>query len=125
MARVAWQFAGNSFSINPDEDTGWEAAEVNAENVPIGSTQSSIQWGGRKSGRRQVSGWLWGPTTGAQKTMMQGWKNNRTVGNLIDHTGESVKCMVISFSAKPVLSQSEWKQGRQTYRYNLEFVTRP
>lgn len=125
MARTAWSFAGSSFAINPDEDSGWEAPEVNAENVPIGATQSSIQWGGRKSGRRTVSGWLWGPSTAAQKTMMQGWKNNRTVGMLVDHTGESTKCMVVNFNAKPVLSQSEWKQGRQTYRFTLEFVMRP
>lgn len=125
MSRVAWRFNNQDFSINPDEDSEWEYAEINAENVAIGSTQSSLQWGGRKSGRRTVSGWLWGPTTAAQKSMMRGWKNNRTVGNLVDHTGESVKCMVVNFSAKPVLSQSEWKQGRQTYRYSLEFVSRP
>lgn len=125
MARVAWSFNSQNFAINPDEDSGWTAAESFAENLPIGATQSSMQWGGRKSGRRTVSGWLWGPETAAQKTMMQGWKNNRTIANLIDHTGESVKAMVINFNAKPVLSQSEWKQGRQTYRYEIEFVTRP
>lgn len=125
MSRVAWSFNGQAFAINPDEDSGWEAAEVNAENVPIGATQSSIQWGGRKSGRRTVSGWLWGPDTGTQKSMMQTWKNNRTIANLVDHTGESTRCQVMNFNAKPVMSQSEWKQGRQTYRYTLEFVTRP
>ncbi len=125
MARVAWKFNNQDFAINPDEDSGWSSQEVNAENLPINATESVIQWGGRKSARRIVSGWLWGPTASAQKSMMQTWKNNRIISNLIDHTGESMKCLVVNFTAKPVLSQSEWRHGRQTYRYELEFITRP
>jgi hypothetical protein len=125
MSRVAWSFNGYSFPINPDDDSGWTEDEVMTENVPIGSTNSSIQFVGRKSGRRQIQGWLWGPAAATQKSTMKSWKDNRTEATLIDHTGDSQKAIMVKFEAKPVMSISEWNQGRQTYRYTAEFIARP
>src|SRR6185369_5463823 len=123
--RVAWQFNSYSWAINPDEDSGWKADESNAENLPIGSTSSSIQWGGRKSARRQISGFIWVPSGDTQRVNMESWKTNRTVSTLIDHTGASQKAQLVSLEMKPVQDHKEWLQNRQTYRYNAEFIARP
>lgn len=125
MARVAWQFNGYSWAVNPDDDSGWKADEANSENLPIGSTNSSIQWGGRKSARRQISGFIWGPAGGTQRTNMESWKNNRVISNLIDHTGATQKAQLVMLEIRPVQDYLEWRANRQTYRYNAEFLARP
>lgn len=125
MARVPWNFSGYDFPVNPSDDSGWKADEVNAENSPIGSTNSSLQWGARKSARKQCSGTLIGLSAQTQKTTMEGWKNNRTVAVLTDHTGEAKKCQLIAFEAKPIFNYSEWLHGRQTYTWQGEFIERP
>ena len=60
MARVAWQFNGYSWPINPEDDSGWIPGElVYSELVPIYKFSSHVQVGGKKSKRRQVRGWIW------------------------------------------------------------------
>jgi hypothetical protein len=122
MARVAWVFAGYSWPVNPEKDSGWIKEEVYAERNALNSTVSNIHFTAKKSARRKVSGWLFGESTAAQLTKMQSWKDNRTIGTLVDHVGGSKRCIMISFEAEPIQSVSEWKAGRQTYKYNAEFV---
>lgn len=123
--RVAWQFAGYSWAVNPFEDSGWKADEVNAENVAIGSTSSSLQWGGRKSARRQIQGYIWGPSGATQLATMNSWKNNRTISTLVDHIGSSQKAQLVMFEARLASDIKEWQNGRQTYIYQAEFIARP
>ncbi len=122
MARVAWVFNSYSWAVNPEKDSGFNAEEVEPEAVAIGATKSTFQWGGRKSARRQISGWLYGPNALAQYNLMRGWKNNRTVATLVDHLGNSSTARLAKFDAEPVVSNTEWANGRSTWRYNAEFI---
>lgn len=122
MSRVAWVFAGYSWPINPEKDSGWVKEEVYSEQHPLNSTVSNLHFTAKKSARRKVSGWLFGETSAAQLTKMQYWKDNRTVGTLVDHNNSSKRCMLISFAPEPVQSVSEWKAGRATFKYEAEFI---
>lgn len=120
--RVAWSFAGYSWPVNPEKDSGFNAEEVEPEAVAIGATKSTFQWGGRKSARRQISGWLYGAHALEHYNKMRAWKNGRTVGTLTDHLGNSATARLVKFDAEPVVSNTEWAAGRSTWRYNAEFV---
>ena len=122
MARVAWTFDSYSWSINPDTDSDWVYEQVISEQVPVNASNSSIQFGGRKSGRRQIEGWLWGPNALTQKNKMKTWQLNRTRSTLTDHLGNAQAAILIRFEAKMVQSVSEWLSGRQTWRYTAEFI---
>jgi hypothetical protein len=120
--RTPWQFDNYSFPVNPEKDNGWVYEEVEPEAVAIGATKSTLQWGGRKSGRRQISGWLYGEKALEQYNKMYNWKKNRTVATLVDHLGNSTSARLIKFEAENVVSNTEWKLGRSTWRYNAEFI---
>ncbi len=122
MARVPWRFNNYDFDVNPEKDSGFNAEEVEPEAVAIGATKSTFQWGGRKSGRRVISGWLYGPNALTQYNLMRSWKNNRTVATLTDHLGNTATARLVKFDAEPVVSNTEWAQGRSTWHYSAEFV---
>lgn len=120
--RVAWVFNGYSFPVNPEKDSGFNAEEVEPESVAIGATRSTFQWTGRKSARRTISGWCYGPNALEQYNTMRSWKNNRTIATLTDHLGNSASARLAKFDAEPVVSQTEWAHGRNTWHYTAEFV---
>lgn len=124
MARVAWQFAGYSWSVNPEKDSGWVYEHILSEQVPIQATESDIQFGGRKSPRRQISGWIWGESSATQFAQMDNWRKNRTVGILVDHLGNSRSAIMVKFEPEAVQDIQAWNDGRQTWRYTAEFVGR-
>lgn len=123
MARVAWIFNGYSWAINPETDTGWRSEDIVYEGNPINSSRSVFQWGGRKSERRVITGWIWGPTGTTQYSNMMTWKENRVTATLTDHMGISRTARMIKFDAEPVRSVAEWQAGRQTYKYTAEFIS--
>jgi hypothetical protein len=120
--RVAWQFNGYSWAVNPESDSGWVYEHVEAENLPINAGRSSFQYGGTKSGRRQISGWLYGPSALDQYNRMKSWHRNRTTATLVDHLGNVSTARFSRFDAKPVVSATEWRQGRSTWQYTAELV---
>lgn len=122
MARVAWEFAGYTWPVNPREDSGWVAEEILAESNPINARRSTLQFGGTKSARRQISGMIFGPRAAEHKTQMDTWKRNRTRGLLKDHMGTTRTAILIRLEAKPIISVSEWKHGRYTFEYTAEFI---
>lgn len=122
MARVAWSFAAYEFPINPEKDSGWVYDHVMSEQVPIQATSSNIQFGGRKSPRRQVSGWIWGETSAAFFAQWDNWRRNKTQGTLTDHLGQSRTAILIKFEPEFVQDIQAWNDGRQTFRYNAEFI---
>lgn len=123
MARVAWSFNGYDWAINPETDSGWRSEDIVYEGNPINSTKSSFQWGGRKSERRTITGWIIGPSGPTQYSNMMAWKENRITSVLTDHIGVTRTARMIKFDAEPVRSVSEWLEGRQTYKYTAEFVS--
>jgi hypothetical protein len=122
MARVAWQFGSYSFAINPEKDSGWIYEDVMPETVGIGASRSTFQYGGTKSGRRQISGWLYGASALDQHNRMKGWKQSRVKATLIDHLGNSTTARFSKFDAEAIQSATEWKLGRATWRYNAELI---
>lgn len=122
MARVAWVFNGYSWPINPEKDSGWVKEEVYAEQVPIRSPKSSMQWGGRKTGRRQISGWLYGPSAQTLYNNMVSWKENRTRATLTDHFGNASVARLVKFDAEYIQANGEWLASRPVWRYNAEFL---
>lgn len=120
--RVAWQFNSYQWPVNPETDTGFVSEEVLPEVVPIRATKSSVQWGGRKSARRQITGWLYGLKALEQYNTMRGWKENRTRASLVDHFGNTTTARLVKFDAKFVQSNTEWGAGRPTWQYTAEFM---
>src|SRR5689334_11651810 len=122
MARTPWVFNGYSFPVNPEKDSNWTYEEVQPESVAIGASRSTFQYGGTKSGRRQISGWLYGTDATTQHNTMKSWHRNRTIATLVDHTGAATTARLSKFDAEFVQSNTEWKAGRNTWRYNAEFT---
>lgn len=122
MARVGWEFNGYSWAINPMTDTDWIYEHNITEGVGINAQVSTLQYGGTKSGRRRISGWIWGPNGPTQFSNMRSWQRNRTQATLTDHKGNSVRAMLVKFEPEPTQDSVEWAQGRQTYKYTAEFV---
>lgn len=122
MARTAWSFDNYSWSVNPEKDSGFVYEDVMPESVGIGASRSTFQYGGTKSGRRQISGWLYGAGALDQYNRMRGWKNNRTKATLIDHLGNATTARFSKFDAEIIQSATEWKLGRSTWRYNAEII---
>lgn len=122
MSRVAWSFSGVEFPINPYEDSGWIWEHVSTEDVPIQATKSTLQFGGRKSPRRQVKGYIWGSICAGWKSQLENWRKDKTNGTLVDHLGDSQSAVLMKFEPELVNDPQEWVNGRQTYRYVAEFV---
>lgn len=122
MARVPWQFNGYSWDVNPEKDSGWVYEDVLPETVAIGAPKSSFQFGGRKSGRRQISGYLFGVSSLTQYNIMKSWRLNRTKATLVDHFGNASTARMVKFEAEPIQSAMEWRLGRASWRYNAEFI---
>jgi hypothetical protein len=122
MARTPWQFAGYDFPVNPEEDSDWIYEHLESENIPINATSSNIQFGGRKSARRRISGYIWGPSSATQHAKMQSGRKNKTQGTLVDHLGNSQSAILIKFEPKFVRDAQAWAQGRSTWRYDAEFI---
>ena len=122
MSRTPWQFAGYSWAINPEKDSGFVYEDVMPESVGIGAARSTFQYGGTKSGRRQISGWLYGVNALDQYNRMKGWKQARTKATLIDHLGNSTTARFSKFDAEIIPSATEWRLGRSTWRYNAELI---
>lgn len=120
--RVSWIFAGYQWAINPEKDSGFIYEDIMPESVGIGASRSTFQYGGTKSGRRQISGWLYGINALDQYNRMKGWKQSRIKGVLVDHLGYSATVRFSKFDAETILSATEWKLGRATWRYNAEIV---
>jgi hypothetical protein len=122
MARVAWVFNGYEWPVNPEKDSGWLNEHVSAELNNINATKSVFQFGGMKSSRRKISGWIWGPSASTQYLTMWNWHKNKTTGVLKDHVGVEKRCFFLTFSAEAVIDSVSWSQGRPTYRYEAEIV---
>ena len=122
MARVPWRFDNYDFAVNPEKDSGFVYEDVMPESVAINAPRSTFQYGGTKSGRRQISGWLYGVNALDQYNRMRGWKAARTKATLVDHIGHSTTARLSKFDAEVVQSATEWKLGRSTWRYNAEFT---
>lgn len=122
MARVPWRFNNYDWSINPEKDSGWNYEDVMPESVAIGAGRSTFQYGGTKSGRRQISGWLYGPSALDQYNRMKAWKQARTKSTLVDHLGNVSTARFAKFEAEAVQSATEWKLGRATWRYSAELI---
>lgn len=122
MTRVAWEFNGYAWPVNPNTDSGWSSEEILAESNPVNASRSTLQFGGTKSARRQVSGWLFGLHAQEQFNRMSSWKSSKVRSLLKDHTGSTRAARLIKFDAKPSLSVSEWRSGRNTYEYTAEFI---
>ncbi len=122
MSRVAWSFSSYSFPVNPEKDSGWVYEHIMGEQVPIQGTSSNIQFGGRKSPRRQISGWIWGETSNTFFAQFDNWRKNRVQGTLTDHLGNSRTAILIKFEPEAVQDIQAWNDGRQTWRYNAEFI---
>lgn len=120
--RVPWKFDGYDWPINPEKDNGWTYEQVMTEAVPINSPKSSLQFGGVKSGRRQVSGWIWGPSAPTFFAKLRAWQRSRTKATLIDHLGNTNSAILLRFEPELIQSASEWTAGRQTWRYTAEFI---
>lgn len=120
--RVAWQFANYNFPVNPFDDSNWIFDHAMSEQVPIQGTKSTIQFGGRKSARRTIKGWIYGENSAVQYATMEGWRQNKTQGTLIDHLGNSRNAIMIKFEPEAVQDIKAWEDGRQTWRYSAEFV---
>lgn len=120
--RTAWRFDNYDWPINPEKDSSFTFEDVMPESVAIGASRSTFQYGGTKSGRRQISGWLYGPKALEQYNKMRGWKAARTKATLIDHLGNSVTARISKFDAEIIQSATEWRLGRSTWRYNCEFT---
>lgn len=122
MSRVAWVFDSYPWAINPNEDGGWIKESILVEQNNIRSRYSVFQHTADKSARRKVQGWIWGSTGAEQLAKMRAWKNTRVRAVLTDHTGESRRCFVGALELTPQQDASEWNKGRQTYKYNIEFI---
>jgi hypothetical protein len=122
MARIPWRFNNYDFPVNPEKDGGWVYEDVQPETVGIGAPRSTFQYGGTKSGRRQISGWLYGVNAGEQYNTMRAWKRSRVKATLIDHLGAATTARLSKFDAELVVSNTEWALGRSTWRYNAEFI---
>lgn len=123
MSRVAWSFDGYSFSVNPEKDSDFIYEHIASDQVPINATKSNIQFGGTKSGRRQISGYIWGIGGPEQFAKMRDWQRTRKQATLTDHLGNSSSAVLIKFEPELVEDIYEWNQGRQTYRYSAEFIS--
>lgn len=123
MARVGWQFAGFDWYVNPEKDSNWVFDHAVSEQVPIQATKSTLQFGGRKSARRQISGWIYGENSAIQYATMEGWRQNKTQGVLVDHLGNSRNAIMIKFEPEAVQDIKAWEEGRQTWRYQAEFIS--
>lgn len=117
-----WSFAGYTFPTNPENDTGFNKEVIYAENVPIQSNSSSIQVGGKKSSRRQISGMLFGPYSAQHLAKFEEWLENSTVSTLRDHLGRTNRAMLVSFDKEAVFNVKDIQCGRQSWRYNAEFI---
>jgi hypothetical protein len=122
MSRVAWSFAGVTWPINPDTDSGWSSEHTFAEHVPIASPRSFIQWTGMRSSRRSISGWIYGSQGASFKAQLEQWYRQRTRAQLVDHTGTSRFAFFASLSFTAVQDASSWRVGRTTWRYNAELI---
>lgn len=122
MSRVPWKFGSYIWPINPDTDTGWIVEQVYVEHVPLTATSSVWQHVGRKSQRRRISGWIYGPHAAVFKQQLTQWYQQRIANTLIDHMQQSQRAFFLSLSFTVVPSVSEWKQGRAVWRYDAELV---
>jgi len=120
--RIAWQFGDYQWPVNPNEDSNWTYDPVLGESVPINSSNSKFQYGGMKSPRRQVQGWLWGPQALDQYYTMLGWLRSQTQATLTDHIGQSRKAQLVKFEAKPVNDVGAFRRGEVTMQYTAEFI---
>lgn len=121
-SRVPWSFNGYSWHVNPDSSTWFTDEEIYAENTPINATSSSLQWGGRKSGRCKISGTLIGPSAETQKANFESWKHNRTKSYLVDHNGNSQRAVLVSLNFEEIIDIAAFKCGKSTWKYDAEFV---
>lgn len=122
MTRIPWKFGDYNWPVNPSESSGWVKEELMAENNPLNSTKSSIQFTATKSGRLQISGYI---LSQAQYTTMMGWKESGLQATLVDHYGVSKKARLIVFDAKPVNNVGNFKNGElvgRTWSYSAEFI---
>jgi len=120
--RTPWRFNGVNWSINPEQASDWTYDRVEPETVGIGASRSTFQYGGRKSGRRTISGWLYGVNAAAQYNLMKSWYRNGTIATLVDHTGASTTARPSKFEPEFVVSNTEWAAGRSTWKYRAEFI---
>jgi len=122
MARTPWSFASYSFPLNPNTDTDWVEELALSEQLPIGSSRSVLQFGGRKAAKRQTHGYIWGPNAQEQYNQMVSWFRNRTQATLTDHTGRSRKAMLTKFSARLVNDVAAYRENRITWEVDCEWT---
>lgn len=122
-ARVPWSFDGYNFSVNPYEDSGWMSELVIAENLPINARLSTIQLGGVRSRRRRISGYIIGTKGPELYSKLDGWLRAFKQSTLRDHLGTSSKAMLVSFQPELIMDHKAWQAGRQSYRYQAEWIS--
>lgn len=122
MARVAWNFAGYDWPVNPEKDSEWKMETMNSEYNPLDGIVSHFQFTARKSARRSVTGWLIGPLASQQLTNMREWRDSKRVATLRDHVGQERRCFLMTLELEPIMNAVAWKAGQQVYRYSAEFV---
>lgn len=120
--RIPWVFDGYEFPVNPAEDSGWTKETSIAESNAIRSTSSTFHWTGTKSARRTVSGYFFGPSSSLQRGRFKTWYEQRKQALLTDHTGESRKAQMISFTCQPVRDVRSVRTGAFTWQYTAEFI---
>lgn len=122
MSRVPWSFDGYEWPINPDTDTGWVKEHIFVEQNPLQASLSFFQRTSSRSARRRISGWIYGPQGQTFKSKLEYWHAVTRRALLVDHLGVQKMAFLYSLSFTAVFSVSEWRYGRQTWRYDAEFV---
>lgn len=126
--RVAWVFAvgGSSYTmpINPDNDSDDNGDDpVYTETVPLGASQSSFQFSGRKSARRKITGIAKGSWVSTFRSNITTWRNARSTVSITDETGYSANYKILSAQWTPEKDNTEFRlYRRRVYRYTIELV---
>jgi len=122
MAKIPWKFNGYTWHINPETDSGFSRVKLYTEDVALHDVKSRIQVGGIQSRHRIVGGVLTGPFANYQMSLFEMWHEANTISDLIDHTGESHRCMVLRCDKDIVFNTLDFNCPRKTWKYTLEFV---
>lgn len=122
MSRIAWNFDGYDWLINPSTDSGWTTEPTYAEVLPIAAGLSKIQYGGTKLARRSIGGTIVGRVNGDFKGRLETWMLNRTISVLTDHSFNARRCLITKVTFNTATDMASLRQGKQSWTYNVEFT---
>lgn len=112
MSVTYWSFKGTSFSVNPEEDSGWVKEEKTEEIELLDADTTVIQSSGFRSEVRTIRGWI---LSAAFYNIFQGWVGQE--GTLTDDLGNSATARLMSFEAERVRNVANWATWRYTARW--------